>query len=222
MGLEPSGRPLQASSRFDVGSVTKTFVAALVLALVDDGELGLDDDARAYLSTRFEPIGSTTVRSLLNHTSGFPDFFEDAAFAVRWQESPARTWDPDELIEVALALPRHEPGIFSYANSNYVLIGLLIESLTGRSVGELLRRRIFDLLGLPATCFPQRQLPRAARAGSSRRPTTSHASSRPCSPARLLANPRWRNAHDRSIRLAGVAGTRATWAALCSHGRQCL
>jgi hypothetical protein len=106
MGLEPSGRPLQASSRFDVGSVTKTFVAALVLALVDDGELGLDDDARAYLSTRFEPIGSITVRSLLNHTSGFPDFFEDAAFAARWQESPGRMWNPDELIEVSLALPR--------------------------------------------------------------------------------------------------------------------
>jgi D-alanyl-D-alanine carboxypeptidase len=161
MGLELSGRPLQASSRFDVGSLTKTFVAALVLALVDDGELGLDDDARAYLSTRFEPIGSTTVRSLLNHTSGFPDFFEDAAFAARWLESPARTWDPDELIKVSLALPRHEPGIFSYANSNYLLIGLVLESLTGCTVGELLRRRILDSLGLSATRLP----PTATAAG---------------------------------------------------------
>jgi D-alanyl-D-alanine carboxypeptidase len=138
-----------------VGSITKTFVAALVLTLVEDGGLGLDDDTTSHLPARFESIESVKLRSLLNHTSGFPDFFEDAAFAARWQESPGRAWDPDELIEVSLALPRHEPGIFSYANSNYVLIGLVIESVTGCTVGELLRRRILDSLGLSATRLPE-------------------------------------------------------------------
>ena len=155
-GLDCSGRPLHATARFRVGSVTKTFVAALVLALVEDGALGLDNEATTHLPARFESIGPVTLRSLLNHTSGFPDFFEDAAFAARWQESPGRAWDPDELIEISLALPRHEPGIFSYANSNYVLIELVIDSLTGRSVGELLRTRILDSLGLSATQLPER------------------------------------------------------------------
>jgi D-alanyl-D-alanine carboxypeptidase len=153
-GLDASGRPLQATAQFNVGSITKTFVAALVLALVEDGRLDLDDDVTACLPARFEPVGSVTLRSLLNHTSGLPDFFEDAELAARWLESPGRDWDPAELIEISLALPRHEPGIFSYANSNYVLIGLVIESVTDCPVGELLGRRIVDSLGLSSTRLP--------------------------------------------------------------------
>jgi D-alanyl-D-alanine carboxypeptidase len=153
-GLHSSGRPLQASARFEVGSITKTFVAALTLLLVEDGEFGLDDEVTAHLSARYQPVGSVTVRSLLNHTSGLPDFFEDGEFVARWQENPNRAWDPDELIEVSLALPRHEPGVFSYANSNYVLIRLVIESVTGVSLAELLRRRILDPIGLSAMRLP--------------------------------------------------------------------
>jgi D-alanyl-D-alanine carboxypeptidase len=154
-GLDSSGRPLKASARFEVGSITKTFVAALTLLLVEDGELGLDDEVTTQLSARYEPIGSVTLRSLLNHTSGIPDFFEDAGFAARWKENPNRAWDPDELLEVSLALPRHEPGVFSYANCNYVLIGLVIESVTGFSLAKLLRRRILDPIGLSATQLPE-------------------------------------------------------------------
>jgi D-alanyl-D-alanine carboxypeptidase len=145
---------LRASARFEVGSITKTFVSTLVLVLAEEGGLELDDDVTAHLSARFDRIGSVTVRSLLNHTSGFPDFFEDAAFAARWRESQSGAWDPEELIEVCLALPWHEPGIFCYANSNYVLIGLLIESLTGYKLGDLLYRRILDPLGLSTTRLP--------------------------------------------------------------------
>ena len=153
-GLDSSGRPLQANARFEVGSITKTFVAALTLLLVEDDGLGLDDEVSTHLPGRYKPVGSVTVRSLLNHTSGLPDFFEDARFASQWQEDPNRLWTPDELIDVSLALPRHEPGAFSYANSNYVLIRLVIESITGVSLADLLRRRILDPLGLSATQLP--------------------------------------------------------------------
>jgi D-alanyl-D-alanine carboxypeptidase len=153
-GLDPSGRPLQATARFEVGSITKTFIAALTLALVEDGALGLDDEVTAHLPARFGAVGSVTVRSLLNHTSGLPDFFEDTAVAAAWLEDPSREWSPDEVIGISLTLPRHEPGIFSYANSNYVLIGLAIESVTGCTVGEALRRRVLDSLGLLATRLP--------------------------------------------------------------------
>jgi D-alanyl-D-alanine carboxypeptidase len=153
-GLDSSGRPFQATAQFEAASVTKTFVAALVLALVEDGALGLDDDVTAHLPARFAPVGSVTVRSLLNHTSGLPDFFEDPEIAATWLEDPSREWNPDELIEVSLGLPRHEPGTFSYANSNYVLIGLVIESVTDSTVGEVLGRRILDSLGLSATRLP--------------------------------------------------------------------
>jgi D-alanyl-D-alanine carboxypeptidase len=153
-GLDSSGRPLHASARFEVGSITKTFVAALTLLLVEDGALDLDREVTTHLSARYESVGSVTVRSLLNHTSGVPDFFEDAGFVARWQENPERTWEPEELIEVSLALPPHERGVFSYANSNYVLIRLVLESVTGFSLAELLRRRILGPIGLSATQLP--------------------------------------------------------------------
>lgn len=153
-GLDLSGRPLRATGRFEVGSVTKTFVATLVLALAEDGVLGLDDDVTAHLPARFEPVGPVTVRSLLNHTSGLPDYFEDPAIAAAWLEDPSRELNPDELIDVTLALPRHDPGNFSYANTNYVLVGLVIESVTARTVGEVLGSRILDSLGLSATRLP--------------------------------------------------------------------
>jgi D-alanyl-D-alanine carboxypeptidase len=68
-GLDSSGGRLHATARFEVGSVTKTFVAALVLALVEDGALGLDDEVAAHLPEQVESVGSVTVRSLLNHTA---------------------------------------------------------------------------------------------------------------------------------------------------------
>ncbi|MGZ4314865.1 MAG: serine hydrolase domain-containing protein [Gaiellaceae bacterium] len=153
-GVDSAGHPLQATAEFNVGSITKTFVAALVLALVEDGRLGLDDDATTYLVEGLGLEGPVTVRSLLNHTSGMPDYFENKEFAGAWLKDPSREWDPDHLIEISLALPRREPGTFSYANSNYVLVGLVIESVTSGSVGEALRRRILESLGLSATRLP--------------------------------------------------------------------
>ena len=153
-GLDSSGRPLQATARFNVGSITKTFVAALALVLIEDGVLRLDDDVTAHLPGRFEPLGSVTVRSLLNHTSGLPDYFEDPAIAAAWLKDPSSEWKPEELIDISLALPRHEPGSFSYANCNFILIGLMIESVTGSTLGETLRGRVLDSLGLAATRLP--------------------------------------------------------------------
>ena len=122
---------LEANAQFDIGSVAKTFLATLTLLLAEEGALGLDDDVRAHLPPRFEGVGPVTVCSLLNHTSGLPDFFEDAALAATWRESPDRDWNPDELLEISLALPRHEQGVFSYANSNYIVIAFAIEAVTG-------------------------------------------------------------------------------------------
>ena len=154
-GLDSSGRSLQATSQFEVASVTKTFVAALVLALVEDGALGLDEDVAAHLPAQVESLGSVTARSLLNHTSGLPDFFEDAAIADAWRKDPSQEWNLDELIEISLALPRHEPGRFRDANSNYLLVGLVIESVTSCRLDQAIRRRILDPLELVETKLPR-------------------------------------------------------------------
>jgi D-alanyl-D-alanine carboxypeptidase len=153
-GVDLSGGPLRPAASIEVASVTKTFVAALVLSLGEDGALGLDDALRTYLPELVRDDVGITVRSLLNHTSGLPDYFEDAAFRAAWLENPARDWTTRELVEVAAGLPRQELGVFRYSGLNYVLIGLIIESVTGLTVAEALRTRILEPLQLFATHLP--------------------------------------------------------------------
>ena len=154
MGVDASGRSLQPSAPFAAASVTKTFVAALMLLLVEDGLVGLDDDVVPRLPRNFELPDPVTLRSLLNHTSGMPDYFEDAGFLRAWRRGPEREWDPHQLVEISLALSRREPGLFRYANVNYVLVGLVIETLSGRTVGDMLRERLLDPLALDGTQLP--------------------------------------------------------------------
>jgi D-alanyl-D-alanine carboxypeptidase len=160
-GIDASGDALHRMARLEVASVTKTFVAALVLTMAEDRMLALDDDVAVYLPGVLRDDARITVRALLNHTSGLPDYYKDAAFLAEWRENSGREWAAHELIEVAAGLPRHVPGVFSYASTNYVLIGLIVESVTGRSVADALRARILGPLSLDAT-----QLPRAAAAAS--------------------------------------------------------
>lgn len=153
-GVDSSGSPLRRTAPIEVASVTKTFVAALVLCLVQDRLVELDDPVAVYLPGLLRDDARITLRSLLNHTSGLPDYFEDATFLAAWQADPAREWAAHELVEIAAGLPRHEPGMFAYANVNYVLVGLIIESVTGRTVADVLRARILEPLGLDATRLP--------------------------------------------------------------------
>lgn len=154
VGVDASGRPLRPTAPFAAASVTKTFVAALVLLLVEDDLIGLDEDVVPRLPRSFELTAPVNLRSLLNHTSGLPDYFEDAGFLTAWRQNPGREWDPHQLVEISLALPPREPGIFRYANVNYVLVGLVIEALSGRTVGDLLRERVLQPLGLTGTQLP--------------------------------------------------------------------
>ena len=154
VGVDASGRSLQPSAPFAAASVTKTFVAALVLLLVEDGLVGLDDDVVPRLPRSLKLPAPVTLRSLLNHTSGLPDYFEDAGFLRAWRRGLEREWDPHQLVEISVALSRREPGLFRYANVNYVLVGLVIETLSGRTVGDTLRERLLDPLALHGTQLP--------------------------------------------------------------------
>lgn len=130
---------------FRVGSITKTFVAALALMLRAEGRLSLDDAVSAYVSG--VPRGDRiSVRQILNHTSGIFDFTESDAFWSAALAEPTRTWTPEELIELAASHPPYfEPGQgFAYSNTNYIIAGLLLEAASGEPVGELLRTRILE------------------------------------------------------------------------------
>ena len=144
-----TGAALTPEHRFRIGSVTKIFVAPLVLRLVEEGLLELDGDAAPFAT-------GITIRQLLNHTSGLDDFMGDPiAFFEPYRRDPGRRWElaaQDEL-ELVLAKPRlHPPGEgWAYHGSNYLVLRLLVEEATGTSLRDALRERILGPLGLDRT-----------------------------------------------------------------------
>jgi D-alanyl-D-alanine carboxypeptidase len=133
-----------------IGSLTKTFVSATVLQLVDEGRIGLDDRVSAHLGSVRTLAPEITIRQLLNHTSGLADVFNDAT-KVGIERFPGRYWDATELF-ATLHAPWYEPGDgYAYANTNYYLLGLLIERITGSTLADELERRFTGPLGLAST-----------------------------------------------------------------------
>jgi D-alanyl-D-alanine carboxypeptidase len=152
-----TGERLTPDHRFRVSSVSKIFIAAVVLQLVDEGAVALDDDA--------EPIvAGVTVRQLLNHTSGLPDPHDDLVELFEpYRRDPAYRWPlgPRELLASAQEKPRlFPPGDdWAYSGSNYLALGLLIEETTGSLLREELTQRILGPLELGATDLPAESWP---------------------------------------------------------------
>jgi D-alanyl-D-alanine carboxypeptidase len=144
-----TGEALTVDHRFRIGSVTKIFVAALVLHLVAEGLLELDGDAGPFAA-------GITVRQLLNHTSGLPDFMGDPiAFFEPYRRDPAHRWALDRSDELRLVMekPREfPPGQgWAYHGSNYIVLGLIVEEATGVPLREALRDRVLAPLSLART-----------------------------------------------------------------------
>jgi len=135
--------PATDSTVYQSGSLGKQFTAALVLQLARAGKLGLDDPIRRYLPDGPPSWDSITVRHLLTHTSGLPDY-TDSVVDLR------RDYTEAELVHVAAGLPLHfRPGDhWRYSNTGYVLLGAIIRQVSGTFYGDLLRRRIFAPLGM--------------------------------------------------------------------------
>jgi len=152
-------RAVPVNGRFRAGSITKTFVATVVLQLVDEGKLRLDDPVGKWLPGVVPNGDDITVRHLLNHTSGLYDFKETLPLpptqeflANRW-----RTWTAAEMIQRAVAHPPtfETPGsAFDYSNTNYALLGEIIEKVTGESYGDEIERRLIRPLRLHGTEMP--------------------------------------------------------------------
>jgi D-alanyl-D-alanine carboxypeptidase len=145
-------RPARAGDRFRIGSVTKSFVATVVLQLVGEGRLGLDDNLERWLPGLVPGGERVTVRQLLNHTSGLFNYTDDLP-------EPPRRFRPRELVAIATGhKPLFAPGAqFSYSNTNYILAGLLVERVTGQPLAAQLQQRILQPLGLGDTELPTTQ-----------------------------------------------------------------
>jgi D-alanyl-D-alanine carboxypeptidase len=150
-----TGQPAEMKDKTRIGSITKTFVATAVLQLVDEGRIALDDPVEKYL-TFFQEKSGITVRQLLNHSSGlFDPENDDPEFQKAVDENPSKALSPREIVERAMRhAPYNKPGEGGhYSNANYKALGLIVEKVTGRDLGTVLRNRIFDTLGLEKTVF---------------------------------------------------------------------
>jgi len=139
-----------------VGSITKTFVATVVLQLAAEGTLGLDDALERWLPGLVANGQAITLRQLLNHTSGIYNYTDDQALNRSLIRNPRRVLTPVELVAVATKHgPNFDPGTrWSYSNTGYILLGLVIEKATATSLEQELRERIFEPLALTRTRFP--------------------------------------------------------------------
>ncbi|MEU9125143.1 serine hydrolase domain-containing protein [Streptomyces sp. NPDC048506] len=166
-----TGRPVTADMRHRVGSVTKTFTTAAVLQLVEIGQIGLDMPIGRYLPRLVpgERGDAITVRMLMNHTSGFPEYLPYAYASLKAYPVIADTrpqslddhrftrFDPTELIEMgvtapAVRAPGDTPGV--YSNTNYLLLGQLLEEVTGTTAEQYITQNVIEPAGLRDTGFP--------------------------------------------------------------------
>ncbi len=143
--------PLSGATPFAIASVTKTFTAAIVLQLVDEGRVRLDAPVTDYLPEVTLAKG-VTVEQLLSHTSGIADLL--APMRTRLNAAPSRVWTPAEVLAV-VGPSRFAPGsAWGYSNTNYVVAGMLVERVTGNPFADELERRITGPLKLLGTGIP--------------------------------------------------------------------
>ncbi|MFD9458881.1 serine hydrolase domain-containing protein [Streptomyces sp. NPDC059985] len=147
-----TGAPMKTDLFTRIGSVTKTFTVTAVLQLVDRGEVRLDDPISRYVNG--VPGGDTiTVRQLADMRSGLFDYTRDEKFLAGLRSDPHRAYTPRQVLDIAFAHPPDfAPGAkWKYSNTNTILLGLLIEKVSGQRLGDFLRDQVFAPLRLTDT-----------------------------------------------------------------------
>lgn len=146
--------PIEADEPFDIASITKTFTAAALLQLAEEGKLSLDAPIGTYIGA-FPRSETITIRQLLSHRSGLLEIRDDPDNFQRFGSDLGRRWTAQELLALAAQLePSFAPGEgFDYTDTNYIVSAAIIEAVTGSSLAEVLRQRFFDPLGLEDTFY---------------------------------------------------------------------
>jgi D-alanyl-D-alanine carboxypeptidase len=154
---EDDSAEIRTTDLFRIGSVTKTFVASGILILVKDGIINLDDAVEKLLPDILKYGDEITLEMLLNQSSAITDYTWNENFADTYYYDPTYNWSKHEIIELFKDKELlDKPGKISYySNSNYYLLGLIIEKYSGMSLAEYLEEKIFKPLGMNNTYLPQ-------------------------------------------------------------------
>ncbi len=148
-------RPVAVNDRFRIASLTKMFVATIVLQLVEEETLSLDDTVEEWLPGVVPNGSNITLHHLLSHTSGLYDYLDYVFESHYFAEDPLRVWLPHEMVAHGVSNDPYfapgEAGKWHYSNTNYILLGMIIEQATDSSLRDQLHRRIIEPLGLHNT-----------------------------------------------------------------------
>lgn len=153
VGYSHANQPITPETLFNIGSIEKNFQAALILQLASEGRIELDDPISKYLSDLPNVDKNTTIRQLLNHTSGIFNVFEHPDFPwIGTDVDYGKTWDLNEVFDNFVKPPYGSPGVVQhYSSTNYLLITKIIEKVTGNTVPAEIKRRFLDPMELQHT-----------------------------------------------------------------------
>ncbi len=146
-----SKRPVVLTDRFDMGSIGKTFTATMIMQLVNEKKLSLDQKVKEILPDFPEKWSGTTIRHLLSHQSGIPDYAFVPGIGLL-DTYDQKTWI-DKMYVLNLDFPTGR--LFQYSNSNFVILGLVLEKMLGKPYREIIQNRIFDPVGMKDTGFKE-------------------------------------------------------------------
>ena len=155
--------PATENTIYQIGSITKQFTATLIMMLAADGKIGLDNRIVDRLPKLPTAWGAVTIRHLLTHTSGIKDYTEAKGFDQKRRLDSTRAELLDLVVEEPLQFPPGEQ--WQYCNTNYLLLGMLIEEITGKEYAQFLAERILQPLGMGHTRVndPQALIPNRAQ-----------------------------------------------------------
>lgn len=156
-------RRMDVNDRFRIGSITKTFIATVTLQLIDEGRLGLNQTVSQHLpNVQLRMANQITVRDLLRHTSGIPNYTGDIEFLLNMFYNPESYLSDNQIIAFAERNPRYfDPSAtdlqgnlrWGYSNTNYTLLGMLIQKVTGNTVEHEIHERIIVPVGMNKTYY---------------------------------------------------------------------
>ncbi|HWQ14037.1 MAG TPA: serine hydrolase domain-containing protein [Roseiflexaceae bacterium] len=151
-------QPMTPATQVRIASISKVFTAVVVMQLVEEGRLDLDAPIATWYPGLVPYGDAITVRALLNHTAGLYDYLEDKHFLARAFQAPEYRWPPEELVAYAAQQqPVFLPGTqdaWDYSSTNYVLLGMIVEQVTGNPLAYEMRQRVLIPAGLRHTYFP--------------------------------------------------------------------
>lgn len=152
VGESMTGVPAATDMHFRNGAVAISYVSTLLLELVDEKQVGLDDTVSKWLPD-IPNTERVTLGQLARMTSGYADYVQNPAFTDAVYAQPFRSWTPEELIAYGTSQPLfYEPGTnWNYAHTNYLILGLALEKITGKEMSSLMEEKVLGPLGLDNT-----------------------------------------------------------------------